>query len=446
MHRVLSGLVDDLEERARHLALGSTQDDADAIEALDAAAERARRRGAPSAAAELLELAIGLGAADAARRIRAARDHFHADNPGRAKEMLEDVVAELDSGPQRGEALALLGTIAYELDDFGGAVPILRHALENVGADPLLRVTTTMELVTALNNSGAMSETPALMEVALREAERTGDDALIAEATAGLVIVRFINGMGVDQPQLDRALALEDPDRLTHAYMWPSMCAMQMDVFTLSFGQARERIAAMHRRCVERGLETDLWVVLCYDVLASLPSGDIASAVAAVQELTERARMSGSRMVEALCLAMQAVVHAWVGDADEGRDIGARAVEALSSPPQASVLFAMAALGALELSVGDHEAAAGWLAPAAAQAVAIGMREPGMVPFLPDAAEALIALGRVDEAEPLVQTLETSGRNRSPSWAEAVGERCRGLMLAASGDMDGATGAFDRAT
>ena len=64
LHRLLSELVDDVEERARHLALAATGPMADTVSALEMAADRARRRGAVSAAAELLELAIGLGAAE----------------------------------------------------------------------------------------------------------------------------------------------------------------------------------------------------------------------------------------------------------------------------------------------------------------------------------------------------------------------------------------------
>ena len=61
VHARLSRLVEDVEERARHLALSATAGPAETVSALDAAADRARARGAASAAAELLEMAIGLG-------------------------------------------------------------------------------------------------------------------------------------------------------------------------------------------------------------------------------------------------------------------------------------------------------------------------------------------------------------------------------------------------
>jgi hypothetical protein len=108
LHRRLSDLVEGAEKRARHLALAATGPDAEAVAALDAGAAQARRRGAASAAADLLELALDLGADDPSRRARAARDHFDGDNPVRARELLKGAVADLDPGPQRAEALVLL--------------------------------------------------------------------------------------------------------------------------------------------------------------------------------------------------------------------------------------------------------------------------------------------------------------------------------------------------
>jgi len=61
MHRRLADIVDEPELRARHLALAATSGDQLTLRALDTAAESARVRGAPAAAAELMDLAIGLG-------------------------------------------------------------------------------------------------------------------------------------------------------------------------------------------------------------------------------------------------------------------------------------------------------------------------------------------------------------------------------------------------
>jgi DNA-binding CsgD family transcriptional regulator len=57
---------------------------------------------------------------------------------------------------------------------------------------------------------------------------------------------------------------------------------------------------------------------------------------------------------------------------------------------------------------------------------------------LPDAVEALTALGRADEAEPLVDALERNGRRSNRAWMLAVGARCRAMVQAARGDVEAA--------
>ena len=98
----------------------------------------------------------------------------------------------------------------------------------------------------------------------------------------------------------------------------------------------------------------------------------------------------------------------------------------------------------VELSVGNAAAAADYLAPAAAQMTAYEFAEPALIPFWPDAAEALITLGRFEEAEVIIERLEVSGGNPSRLWARAMAARCRGLLLAARGDVEGAAAVTGR--
>jgi DNA-binding CsgD family transcriptional regulator len=97
------------------------------------------------------------------------------------------------------------------------------------------------------------------------------------------------------------------------------------------------------------------------------------------------------------------------------------------------------------VSLGDYRAAAATLGPLAAAAAAMGYSEPTAAPFAPDAAEALIGVGRLDEAATLVDQLESNGQRLDRAWALALGARCRSLLLAATGDLDSAAGAAGRA-
>jgi DNA-binding CsgD family transcriptional regulator len=75
----------------------------------------------------------------------------------------------------------------------------------------------------------------------------------------------------------------------------------------------------------------------------------------------------------------------------------------------------------------------------------MGYGEPSVNRVLPNAIEALIQLGELDEARPLVAKLEERGRSLDSPWSLSTGARCRGLLLAAEGDVEGAIDAFERA-
>jgi hypothetical protein len=111
MHRRLAAVVEEPELQARHMALGSTTGDSATLRALDSAAESARVRGAPAAAAELIDLAIGLGGGTPPRRIQSAAHHFFAGESGQARALLEETVAELEPGVLRAQAVSLLGYV-----------------------------------------------------------------------------------------------------------------------------------------------------------------------------------------------------------------------------------------------------------------------------------------------------------------------------------------------
>ncbi len=59
--------------------------------------------------------------------------------------------------------------------------------------------------------------------------------------------------------------------------------------------------------------------------------------------------------------------------------------------------------------------------------------------------DALVALGRLEEAEETIAFVEEKGRPTHRSWHEAVAARGRALVASARGDFDGAREQFDRA-
>jgi len=64
---------------------------------------------------------------------------------------------------------------------------------------------------------------------------------------------------------------------------------------------------------------------------------------------------------------------------------------------------------------------------------------------VPDAIEALVALGDLGHANALLQEHERKARTQNRPWALATAARCRGLVAAAGGDLPEAIKALDQA-
>jgi DNA-binding CsgD family transcriptional regulator len=75
----------------------------------------------------------------------------------------------------------------------------------------------------------------------------------------------------------------------------------------------------------------------------------------------------------------------------------------------------------------------------------MGVREPAFFRIVPDEVEALVALGRLDEAEALLGPFEQAGKDLDRAWTIATGARSRALVSAARGDLDGASASADAA-
>jgi DNA-binding NarL/FixJ family response regulator len=95
-------------------------------------------------------------------------------------------------------------------------------------------------------------------------------------------------------------------------------------------------------------------------------------------------------------------------------------------------------LGFLELSLGNFEAADAHLAILPVLLAGAGYREPGVCPCLPNAVEAALGVRDLDRARLLTNELEQQARAARNALALAAASRCRGLVLAAAGDIDAA--------
>ncbi len=443
LHGQLAELVDEPEQQAHHLALASVAADATIAERLEAAALLAQARGACSSAGALLEHAQRLTPAAEpelarSRTIRAAESHLQAGDGSRARALLEPVLNGDAPGPQRADALRLLAEASYHEHSFAEAEQLLREAL-SCNSDPRLAV--TIELAIAYARCQHLDDTAGALEHAhrgLEIARGLNDDVLLGDALAVREMVRFLNGLGVDWQAVAEAVALDHPERVAPIELRPGWIGALLRVYTGQFEQALVELSALRVLAERYGDESGLAEILYWMTWAEGCAGALDAALATGQQALAQATLAGSEQGRAWAYAQLACVYAARGDAGATREAVAAASQTLETVgTQLPTFWSTAASAQLELSLGDPAAA--W---AAAEALTLplerdGIGEPGLV-FLPPAIEALISLGQLDRAERLLDELERRAVALDRAWVRALTGRCRGLLLAQRGDLEGA--------
>ena len=447
MHGRLAAFVDEPELQARHLALAAARGDDLTLSSLDNAAQLAHVRGAPTAAAELVELAMGLGGDTPQRRIRAAGHHFEAGDPGRAKALLENAIDRLSPGALRGEAKRLLAVVGLYDDNFREAAELLESALEDSTDDGASRVRTLVMLAYARFNGGEPGPAMQRVDDAVTLAARLDRRDLVSEALGMRSTLRFVIGEGFDQPDMRRALEVDDYPLSLPLAARPGMQNALLLAWTGQLDAAVEAMAAIQRRCSERGEEGELIFLGFHLVLVQVWRGQLAEAGLVAEDTMELALQLGGDLPLFIALTVRAMIDAYAGEADQVRRDVAEALAA--SERCASYRLAewpVASLAFLEVSLGNHEAALHAVAPLLSNLDRMpNSTEIIAASFIPDAAEAMIALDRLDEAERIIDMFEANGARLDRAWMLALGARCRSMLLAARGDVEAASAEAGRA-
>ncbi|KUI33643.1 LuxR family transcriptional regulator [Mycobacterium sp. IS-1590] len=434
MHYRLAAVVDEPELRARHLALAATAGDDATVGALERAATTAHARGAPVAAAELIELAIALGGDTAERRMRLAAYCFDGGDPARARALLERAVDDLKPGPVRAEARQMLAVVRFIDDGYTEAVELLATALDDAAEGPAKAV-----MLTTLAYGHYMTGDPASARLRAEEsvayAEKLGIPGLLSLALGVRATIAFFLGGGVDEANMRRALELEDVETFTPIMLRPSVEHALMLACTGDLDTAYECMRQISRRCTDRGEEGEVVFVDFYVALTRIWRADFDEAKRVARGIADLARQLGGEFPAMLNLVLQAWLAAYDGAESKARLAAADAIDACRRSGTAwHEDWALSALGFLEVSLGNYGAAMEVL-EALLSRFAPESTEIQAAAFVPDAVEALVELGRTDEAEPLVAALERNGRRLDRAWMLAVGARCRAMLHAAGGDL-----------
>jgi DNA-binding CsgD family transcriptional regulator len=451
VHARLAAVLDDVEERAWHLALAADAPDRKLAAILDVAAEHARARGAPEAAFDLTEQALELTPPDKTadvqqRRVRAAEYRYHAGELPSARDLLQAVLREAPTGPVRADALRVLGEICYHEESFPEAVELFAQALEFGSGDAALVSAIELHLAYASNAAGEFAGAEPHARRALALAEQLGDRPRLAEAIAVSSVVGFLLGRGIDEAEVERALSLEDQQRQTTVEVRPSLIAGLLMLYTGRLECACRLLGDLRQRILDRGEESDLPYVSACLGWAESWRGNLETAARFAEEALGIVVRTGMASMRCAALALGSVPPAFAGDADTARD---RAGEAFALAAETGygigAVWAGWSLAVLALSGRDPAAAYTALAPAIEHVEQDGVTEPVLVMFLADGIESLVGLGQLDRAERLIGMLEQAARRLCRDWALAQAGRCRALLHAARGDLATAALAADDA-
>jgi DNA-binding CsgD family transcriptional regulator len=449
LHRRLAELVEDVEQRARHLALGADRPAVRVADELEGAAGSAASRGASGAAAELAELSLALTPAGAdglvllRRQLLAADHHYASGDVERSRAILEPLLEQLPPGAERARVLRRLGESSF--DDLERSERLLEQAFIEAETNPRLKA----EIVI-----------PRVLTVFLRHGPAAGvdlarDSAQVVEESGDLVLLATFLGElafselcadGLTPGLLERALELEQSVGPLRAHTTPTLVEGLRLLYADEHEAAREALELVYDAAVARGDQSAQDNALLFLTELACRAGDWSRADELAEEMLQAGERWGLDFQGGSFLWIRGLVDAYLGRLEDAR---ARATEGAAicreENEQAFLERNLALLGLIDLTTGDYAAAAEHLAPVVRRREARGAREPSLYPARELAVEALVAVGELGEARVQLEWLEESGRRLGTPWPLAMGARCRALLQAAEGNLDEALATCERA-
>jgi DNA-binding CsgD family transcriptional regulator len=443
VHRTISELVVEPEERAKHLALAAEGPDAAVADALEQAAERARQRGAPDAAAELAERAASLtpsseDAAATRRSLTAARYLLFAGDAARARPMLEGLLEKASEGTGRAAVLSQLAEVRLHMDDWEAAERLYHEALAHARGDVRQQIEIKIALAGVGFITGRNWEAAARhISDAMGFAQELGDPEIEAAVIGHYATWQYTTGHGFRRDLLERAAELEPWTATLLILDHPDFD------FALLLGAEgdkqgyRERLERLAERAERIGDYSSLPFLLTNLAGADFDEANLALGQERLDRAERLARATGQWTAYAHLLTVKTRVAVEMGDEAGARRLGEeglRLIERIGwNEGTESIL---ASLGELELSLGNAAAAHQRFEAAEATSFAFARLRRWTNGYLPGQIEALAALDRVTEASGRLEELRlaTEPAGRLPDLAEL--QRLRGLLLAVEGRPD----------
>ena len=347
--------------------------------------------------------------------------------------LADELLTGLPPGPGRVEALVELAQL--EDDDLQRSEGLFLRALEDAGEGELLRGHVLARLGWLRGVFlGDLRSGIGWGQQAVAIAEDAGDPDLQMLAGAGLAFMEALAGTPWAQ-RMERAVAIEE--RIGRPLLWagPQALLAKQRLWSGDLDRAIELSESALADAVRSRNERQRSYRLYDLALINCAAGELGAARELAAEGLESAQGAEDEHVAVWLLYPVALVDTWLGEVDEARDAAEqRLAWATRRGERPGIARARSVLGFLALSVGDADSAARELVAVARLLEEMGVGYPGAIPALPDAIEALVALGDLSAAGRLLERLTRHDRAVDSRWANAAAERCRGLLLLAEGE------------
>jgi DNA-binding CsgD family transcriptional regulator len=436
VHGRLAEIAEDPLARARHLALSTDRPDAELAELLEAAATTTSAQGAPIVSAELGEHAMRLTPpqrrADLDRRAAAAaRSHLAAGDVERGRLLAAELAERAAPGADRAEALVLLA----EANEMALAVPLLKEALLEPGAPAALRASIHQRLSLDVRFREGLDAAEAHALAAVDLAEQVGDPALRASALGGLALIQLNAGRPGSLELAEEAYDLVSGAEVSQAVADAAFPFAHVLLWSADYDRARVLLESLFADWSERDDRMAAYA-LWYLAMVELRTGNYAPAE---QHARQSLQLAGPYVREEVAsptsLFPLTLITAHRGDLPQAREL-AEQICRLSELHAVRLHGPLTTLGLVELWSGNPTAAADRFREADEMTDAADGAEPTMQLWRAEQIEALLELGRVDEAVVRLDAWEAAARRLDRGWVLAHATRCRGLVASAVGDVE----------
>ena len=432
-HRALAAVVAD-DSRAWHLAAAAVGPDDEAAAALDAVAQGAGMRRAYATAADALERAAELSGdpdAGAARSVGAGAAAMAAGRTGQALRVLTAAKERVTNPRLRVEAEHLHGAVTLWNGGVLEAIEELEGAGERVAADdPLKAALMLADAAVGCTVSAEPRRALALSQRAHGLLGDAGDPAARAQVLGILAWSLTLCGRAPKAraiyEELDRLATSIDPFSPAASSL---MLAVNTRHATGEFERAHAEALALVAVTREAGALFAMAMPLIVVCDAAFRLGRWDGLDDMLAEAMAVGAATGQRTASAHSAVTRARLAAAQGRSDLARSLAQDALEYCDATgARSGKVFAHAALGFLELGLGQANAAIAHLEEVERLTAGHGMDDPGLVPWAPDLVEAYARVGRRADAERAAAEFARRGERAESRYGMAAAERCLGLL------------------